>query len=308
MSPHDEQQVFDVAEADRWMPVDQYVGGVEHAILHLLYARFFTKVIHDMGLIRFDEPFKALLNQGQVLNGGRAMSKSLGNGVDLGEQLDAFGVDAVRLTMVFASPPEDDVDWADVSPSGAAKFLARAWRVAKDIASDPGADVAHGAVGLRSVTHRTVAEVEQLLEGQKFNVVIARLMELVNATRKEIDSGRGAADPAVREAAEVAAQMLSLVAPYTAEDMWALLGRDPSVANSTWPRVEESLLVEETITAVVQVKGKLREKLEVSADISAEDLEARALALPKIQRYIEADGGVRKVIVRAPKLVNVVTG
>jgi len=133
-------------------------------------------------------------------------------------------------------------------------------------------------------------------------------MELVNAARKEIDSGAGAADPAVREAAEVTAQILSLVAPYTAEDMWAMLGHEPSVANSIWPAVDESLLVEDTVTAVIQVQGKLREKIEVAADISAENLEAQALALPKIQRYIAEGGGVRKVIVRAPKLVNVVTG
>ena len=133
-------------------------------------------------------------------------------------------------------------------------------------------------------------------------------MELVNAARKEIDSGAGAADPAVREATEVTAQLLSLVAPYTAEDMWALLGHEPSVANSSWPTVDESLLVEDTVTAVVQVKGKLRDKLDVPADISAEELEKQALALPKIQKYIEEGGGVRKVIVREPKLVNVVTG
>ncbi|WP_237704657.1 leucine--tRNA ligase [Nesterenkonia sp. F] len=308
LSPNDDAQVFDAEAAKRWMPVDQYVGGVEHAILHLLYARFFTKVIHDLGLIDFDEPFSALMNQGQVLNGGRAMSKSLGNGVDLGEQLDAYGVDAVRLTMVFASPPEDDVDWADVSPSGSAKFLARAWRLAQDVTSEVGVDPADGAAGLRASTHRTVAEVEQLVEVQKFNVVVARLMELVNAIRKEIDAGAGGADPAVREATEITAQILSLVSPYTAEDMWAALGREPSVANSSWPAVEESLLVDDTVTAVVQVKGKLRDKLEVPADISAADLEARALALPKIQKYVEEGGGVRKVIVREPKLVNVVTG
>ncbi|TFI46067.1 leucine--tRNA ligase, partial [Micrococcus endophyticus] len=132
-SPNDDTQVFDPEAVRRWLPVDQYVGGVEHAILHLLYARFFTKALHDLGLVPFTEPFRALLNQGQVLNGGRAMSKSLGNGVDLGAQLNEFGVDAVRLTMVFASPPEDDVDWADVAPGAAGKFLARAWRLARDV-------------------------------------------------------------------------------------------------------------------------------------------------------------------------------
>ena len=308
IAPNSTQSIFPTEEANQWLPVEQYVGGVEHAILHLLYSRFITKVLHDLDLVNFTEPFKALLNQGQVLNGGRAMSKSLGNGVDLGEQLDAYGVDAVRLTMIFASPPEDDVDWADVSPSGSAKFLARAWRIAQDVTSQPGADPAHGSQQLRRVTHRVIADAQALLEDQKYNVVIARVMELVNAARKEIDSGAGAGDPAVREAAETAAQILSLAAPYTAEDMWAMLGREPSVANSVWPEYQESLLVQETVTAVVQVKGKLRDKLEVSPDISEAELEAQALELPKIQKYIDDDGGVRKVIVKAPKLVNVVTG
>ncbi|GAA1822358.1 leucine--tRNA ligase [Nesterenkonia flava] len=308
IDPTNESQVFPTEQVNQWLPVDQYVGGVEHAILHLLYSRFFTKVLYDLGLVNFTEPFKALMNQGQVLNGGKAMSKSLGNGVNLGEQLDHFGVDAVRLTMVFASPPEDDVDWADVSPGGSAKFLARAWRLAQDVTSERGVDPAAGSSALRAVTHRTISEAQQLLDDQKYNVVVARVMELVNAARKEIDTGAGGSDPAVREAVEVIAQILSLVAPYTAEDMWAMLGHEASVANSTWPAFDEALLVEDTVTAVVQVKGKLRDKLEVPADISAEDLEAQALALPKIQKYVEEGGGVRKVIVRAPKLVNVVTG
>ncbi len=308
IDPNNSQEIFPSEEINKWLPVDQYVGGVEHAILHLLYSRFFTKVLFDLGLVNFTEPFKALLNQGQVLNGGKAMSKSLGNGVNLGEQLDAYGVDAVRLTMVFAGPPEDDVDWADVSPAGSAKFLARAWRVAQDVTSATGVDPSTGAAGLRAVTHRTVQDAAHLVEDKKFNVVIARVMELVNAARKEIDTGAGAADPAVREAAEVTAQILSLVAPYTAEDMWAMLGHEPSVANSSWPVVDESLLVQDTVTAVIQVKGKLRDKIEVPADITEDELQTQALALPKIQRYITEGGGVRKVIVRAPKLVNVVTG
>lgn len=189
VDPHLDTAPFDTEAVNRWLPVGQYVGGVEHAILHLLYSRFFTKVLYDLGMVGFTEPFSALLNQGQVLNGGKAMSKSLGNGVDLGEQLDRYGVDAVRLTMVFASPPEDDVDWADVSPSGSAKFLARAWRLGNDVTSAVGADPASGDRALRSVTHRTVAEAAELMEANKFNVVIAKLMELVNATRKAIDSG-----------------------------------------------------------------------------------------------------------------------
>ncbi|MFD1213804.1 leucine--tRNA ligase [Arthrobacter sp. GCM10027362] len=304
-SPQYTEGPFDVEAVKRWLPVGQYVGGVEHAILHLLYSRFFTKVLQDMGLVDFDEPFAALLNQGQVLNGGKAMSKSLGNGVDLGEQLDKFGVDAVRLTMVFASPPEDDVDWADVSPSGSAKFLARAWRLGQDITSPVGADPAAGDRALRAVTHRTVADAQELLDAHKFNVVIARLMELVNATRKAIDSGAGGADPAAREAAEAVAIILSLFAPYTAEDLWAALGHEPSVAAAAWPAVEQDLLVQATVTAVVQVQGKVRDRLQVPADISEEDLKALALQSEQVARTLDGRG-IRTVIVRAPKLVNVV--
>ncbi|WP_370647266.1 leucine--tRNA ligase [Arthrobacter sp. zg-Y1116] len=305
VSPHFTDGPFDPEAAKNWMPVGQYVGGVEHAILHLLYARFFTKVVHDMGLLEASEPFSSLLNQGQVLNGGKAMSKSLGNGVDLGQQLDKYGVDAVRLTMIFASPPEDDVDWADVSPSGSAKFLARAWRLGQDITSEPGVDYSAGDRKLRALTHRTVADATELLENNKFNVVVAKLMELVNATRKAIDSGAGAADPAVREAAEAVAVILSLFAPYTAEDLWNLLGREASVVNAGWPVVDETLLVQDTVTAVVQVQGKVRDRLEVAADISEEDLREAALASDAVQRFLDGRS-IRTVIVRAPKLVNIV--
>ncbi len=305
ISPTLDSAPFDTEAVNRWLPVGQYVGGVEHAILHLLYSRFFTKVLFDLGLVNFTEPFAALLNQGQVLNGGKAMSKSLGNGVDLSEQLDRFGVDAVRLTMVFASPPEDDVDWADVSPSGAAKFLARAWRLGADVTSDPGADPDAGAGQLRSVTHRTLADVEVLMQHNKFNVVIARLMELVNATRKAIDGDVGAADPAVREAAEVVAVLLSLFAPYTAEDLWERLGHPASVATVGLPPVEQRLLVQDTVVAIVQVQGKVRDRIDVPVDISAADLEALARASGSVQRILDGRD-IRQVIVRAPKLVNIV--
>ena len=306
-SPRKEDGPFDPEAVGRWMPAKQYVGGVEHAILHLLYSRFFTKVLHDMGMVGFVEPFEALLNQGQVINQGRAMSKSLGNGVDLGEQIDAYGVDAVRLTMVFAGPPEDDIDWADMSPSGSLRFLQRAWRVSGDVSSEPGVDVGTGDVELRRVTHRTVHEATELLEAFRFNVVVARIMELVNATRKAIDTGPGPADPAVREAAETVAVMLSLVAPYTAEEMWERLGHEPTVALAGWPQVDPELLVQESVTAIVQVQGKLRAKLEVSPQVTDADLERMALADDHVQRAI-GDRQVRKVIVRAPKLVNVVVG
>ena len=305
VSPRYADGPFDPQAIREWGAVDMYVGGVEHAILHLLYARFFTKVIRDLGLIEHGEPFKALMNQGQVLNGGKAMSKSLGNGVNLGEQLDQFGVDAVRTTMIFASPPEDDVDWADVSPAGSQKFLARAWRVAQDVTSEPGVDAASGDANLHKLVARTVHDVKQLLDAGKFNVVVAKTMELVNATRKAIDSGPGGANPAVREAAETIAILLSLYAPYTAEDMWHVLGHDNPVLTAGFPQMDESLLVDDTVTAIVQIKGKVKARLEVSKDISEAELEKQALEDETIAKLVEGSE-IRKVIVRAPKLVNIV--
>jgi leucyl-tRNA synthetase len=296
---------FDSAEANSWLPIDQYVGGVTHAILHLLYARFFTKVIHDMGMLDAVEPFARLLNQGMVQMDGSAMSKSRGNVVRLSDELAVHGVDAVRLTMVFAGPPEDDVDWADVSPGGSKKFLARAWRLSGDVTSARGVDPSAGDLALRRMTHRSVHDAALAVETYRFNVAVARTMELVNAARKAIDAGVGPADPAVREAAEAVAIMLSLVAPYTAEEMWARLGHEPSVALAGWPLVDPGLLVQESVTCVVQVAGKVRDRLEVPPDIAEADLRALALATPAVVAAL-GDREPRAVIVRAPKLVNVV--
>ncbi len=304
-SPGFEAGPFDPEQVKTWMPVDQYVGGVEHAILHLLYSRFFTKVLQDMGMVDFGEPFTRLMNQGQVINRGKAMSKSLGNGVDLGEQIDLYGVDAIRTTVVFAGPPEDDIDWADVSPSATLRFLQRAWRVAADVASRPGADPATGDQALRRVSHKTLGEIGDLIDGRRFNVAVARLMELVNATRKAIDSGCGPADPAVREAAEFTAVALSLFAPYVAEEMWELLGQQPSVANAAWPVVDAGLRTAERVTLVVQVQGKVRAKLDVPADIVEEQATALALADANVQRAL-AGRDVAQVIVRLPKMVSIV--
>ncbi|WP_291040219.1 leucine--tRNA ligase [Herbiconiux sp.] len=306
LSPQDDTKAFDPREVDKWAPVDQYVGGVTHAILHLLYARFITKVLFDLGYVSFTEPFSALLNQGMVLMEGSAMSKSKGNIVKLSDQLDEHGVDAVRLTMAFAGPPEDDIDWADVSPAGSAKFLARAWRLVGDVTSAPTVNWRDGDRALRRVTHRFLAEAPGLIEAFKFNVVVARLMELVNAVRKAIDSGPGGGDPAVREAVETVALGLSLFAPYTAEDMWERLGYEPSIANYGWRGADSSLLTEETVTAVVQVDGKVRDRIEVSPKIDGATLEATARELASVKRSI-GDREVVTVVARAPRLVNFVT-
>jgi leucyl-tRNA synthetase len=304
-SPDRDDVPFDVAEVGRWMPVEQYTGGVTHAILHLLYARFVTKVLHDMGLVEPVEPFAALLNQGMVIMNGSAMSKSRGNLVRLSDQLAEHGVDAVRLTMAFAGPPEDDIDWADVSPAGSARFLARAWRLAGDVTSPVGADPAGGDPELRAATHRTVHEVSQLVESFKFNVAVAKIMELVNSARKAIDSGPGGGDPAVRETVEAAAILLSMFAPYTAEDMWASLGHPPSVARAGLPQIDESLLVEATVTAIVQVAGKVRDRLEVHPGIGEVELRERALASDAVRRAL-GDREIRTIVVRPPTVVNIV--
>ena len=281
--------------------VDQYVGGVEHAILHLLYSRFVTKVLYD-GHDRLRRAFTRLLNQGQVINQGKAMSKSPETASTWASR-STRGVDAIRTTLVFAGPPEDDIDWADVSPGSTAKFLQRAYRLAQDVASPAGTDAAGGDLELRRTTHRTIADITESLESGRFNVAVARIMELTNATRKTIDSGAGGADPAVREAAEFVTQALSVVAPYVAEEMWRCSAPRPWRVPLAHPR--PGTACPGVGDPDRQVQGKVRAKLEVPADITEEDATAAALADPGVQRSL-AGRDVAKVIVRLPKMVSIV--
>ncbi|MEI6649435.1 MAG: leucine--tRNA ligase [Actinomycetes bacterium] len=304
-NPNDATKAFDVDLVKEWLPVDQYVGGVTHAILHLLYSRFFTKVLYDIGMLDFTEPFTRLLNQGMVQMDGSAMSKSRGNLVTLSEQLDTHGVDAVRISLVFAGPPEDDIDWADVSPSGSVKFINRAWRISTDVTSPAGVDFARGDLALRKVIHKSLFDIGFAVESFRFNVAVARIMELVNATRKAIDSGCGPADPAVREAAEAIAISLSLVAPFTAEEMWANLGHKPSVALAGWPTVDPALLEADSVVAILQVNGKIKDRIEVSPTITDAELETLAMVNHEIAAAISGQT-IQKVVLRAPKLVNIV--
>ncbi|GAA2182129.1 leucine--tRNA ligase [Leucobacter tardus] len=309
LAANDGTQAFDPEQAKQWGPIDQYAGGVEHAILHLLYSRFITKVLHDLGYLDFEEPFTALLNQGMVLLDGAKMSKSKGNLVEFASELRDHGADALRVTLAFAGPPEDDIDWADVSVQGSAKFLARAWRIARDVAeAGEGDSASHdgssGDVALRRHTHRLLADAPGLVEAYKFNVVVARLMEQVNVTRKAIDGATGSADPAVRESAEAIAMILSLFAPYAAEDMWAMLGHEPTVALAVWPEPDPALLVEDEITLVVQVDGKVRDRLTLPASVSEADAEAAARASESVQRALEGREVV-KFIVRVPKIISI---
>lgn len=305
-SPLDASQPFDQNQAKQWGAVDQYVGGVTHAILHLLYSRFFTKVLYDMGMVEFEEPFERLLNQGMVLYNGSAMSKSRGNLVRLSEQLDAHGVDAIRMTMSFAGPPEDDIDWKDVSPAAMSKFLARAWRVSQDVGAVETEDRVTADAQLRSTTHRFLKEFAEAVENFKFNVAVAKTMELTSALRKAIDSGCGPANWATREGAEELAKALSLFAPYTAEDMWANLGQQAPVALAGFRPVDSALTVQETVVAIAQVDGKVRDRFEVSVDIGETQLRELAENSEAVKRAI-GDREVVNVIVRAPKLVNIAT-
>ncbi|MFI2487149.1 class I tRNA ligase family protein [Promicromonospora kroppenstedtii] len=296
LSPGYDGGPFRPEDAARWMPAALYVGGVEHATMHLLYARFVTKVLFDMGLVPSPEPYARLMNQGQVVNQGRAMSKSLGNGVDLAAELDRHGVDAVRLAMLFAGPPEDDVDWADVSPEAMGKFLARALRLGSRQPRPAGGHA------LRRAVHRTVHDVDGLVEAGRFNVAIARLMELVGEVRR---AASDTDDETYREAVAAVAVLLGMFAPFTAQELWERLGRTTAVAAQPWPDVDPAYLVTAEVEAVVQVDGRVRDRLPVPADVAAADLERAALARPAVARAV-GDRAVRRVVVRPPHLVNVV--
>jgi leucyl-tRNA synthetase len=298
-SPHEDRGPFDRAEVERWMPVDQYSGGIEHAILHLLYARFFTKALHDMDLVSFREPFERLLNHGMVIMSGAAMSKSRGNLVEFARELDMHGADVIRLTMLFANNPEDEIDWALVSSEGIEGWLGRVWRAVHEAAGRGDGDPQE----LRRFTHRTVRQVTSLYEGFRFNVAVARLMELTNEIRRALDAGDGAA-----EAARSLVLMLAPMAPFLAEELWReALNGSGSVHRAPWPDYDEALAREETVTMIVQVDGKVRDTVEVDPGISEGDAERLARASQKALRAI-GDRDVGRVIVRPPRLVNLVTG
>lgn len=305
VNPHYEDGPFDPAAVEKWLPVDNYVGGKEHAILHLLYARFFTKVFHDLGLVSFVEPFKSLINQGQVIMNGKAMSKSLGNLVNLQEQIATYGPDAVRVTMLFAGPPEDDIDWADVSASGSLKWLARVQRVIADAAElSPSGDIADEDTSLRRDIHRLISEATYAMDRHRFNVAIARLMSLTSRLRKAIDSG-AYSRAAIIEGTDALVRMIACFAPFTAAESWETLGNSPYVEHASWPAADEELLAGDLVTAVIQVSGKIKDRIQVPADIDEEELRERALASENV---IRASNGAqaKMVIVRPPKLVNIV--
>jgi leucyl-tRNA synthetase len=299
----DPNRPFDPQRVRKWMPVDQYTGGIEHAILHLLYSRFFTKVLYDIGLVSFDEPFKALLNQGMVVMHGAAMSKSRGNLVQPGQIIDEHGADVARLTMLFAGPFEDDVDWADVSPEGMGRWVQRVWRAVHGaVEGQPGA----ADRDLERLSHRTTLGVTDDLERFRFNTAISKLMVLSNGLADAVRAGRGTAEQR-RSAAERLVLMLAPLAPFVTEELWhGALAHQGSVHLAAWPSYDSELVRTERVTAVIQVDGKVRDRAEVPADAGEEQLRDIALGSTKVRAAI-ADRPVARVVVVPPKLVNVVT-
>ena len=262
LTPNDDDAgVRPEARPSKWAPVDQYVGGVEHAILHLLYARFITKVLFDLGYVSLHRAVQRAAQPGHGAVGRLEDVEEQGRRRTSATRSTSTASTPFASPWSFAGPPEDDINWEDVSPAGSAKFLARAWRLASDVTSAPEIEWKTGDVALRRPDPPLPRTTRPgLVESFKFNVVVARLMELVNATRKVIDSGAGGGDAAVREAVEVIAVALCLFAPYTAEEMWEMLGYEPTVALAGWRKADPTLLVEESVMAIVQVDGKVRDK------------------------------------------------
>jgi leucyl-tRNA synthetase len=288
-SPGFADMPFDVAEAKYWMPVDQYIGGIEHAILHLLYSRFFTKFFKDLGMVDFDEPFTRLLTQGMVLKDGEVMSKSRGNIVDPDSIISRYGADTLRLFILFAAPPETELEWDDRGIEGAFKFLNRVWRIQDNIIEKSDAE-------LQRALHKTIKKVTQDLGEFKFNTAIAALMELVNVIYQ-----RGAD----KEVFGALVRLLCPIVPHFAEELWHMLGHTEGLTKAGWPTYIPELLIEKKITIVVQVNGKVRSKLEVDAGIAQEEVKALVLSDPKVSSWVQ-NKPVKSFILVPGKLVNIV--
>ena len=310
VDPAEADAPFDKEDAAYWMPVDQYIGGIEHAILHLLYSRFFTKVIHDLGLIDFDEPFTNLLCQGMITRDGAKMSKSKGNVVTPGDHIDRLGADTLRLYILFMGPPELSKDWSDAGVEGAHRFLGRVWRMVherylplREAGGEPeGPPSRHRA--MRSLTHRTIMNVTHDIDQFAFNTAVSFIMELVNGINHY--ASEGGPDAAVLdEAVSAALQLLAPFAPFISEELWSIAGKEGRVNDLPWLTFDDELAKPEEVTLIVQVNGKVRDRVTVPAGISDDEMKARALEAENTARHLQGKE-IRKVIVVPGKLVNIV--
>ncbi len=300
--------------ANYWLPVDQYIGGIEHAILHLLYARFFNKLMRDVGLLKNDEPFTNLLTQGMVLKEGTKMSKSKGNTVDPQELIDTYGADTARLFMMFAAPPEQSLEWADSGVEGAHRFLRRLWTfVATHLESGAVEAYKVGELNpelktLRRQLHQTIEKItDDYGRRQTFNTAIAAVMELMNAYGKV--EGDDTVTRSVRqEVLENVTLLLSPIVPHICQTLWAELQKDGVIEDVDWPSADQSAMVQDEVELVVQVNGKLRGSITVAKTMAKEVIEQHAVAQPFVQKFLEDGASVRKIIVVPNKLVNIVVG
>ncbi len=316
--PDYDQGPLDPERTDYWMAVDQYIGGIEHAVLHLLYSRFYTKVLRDLGQLKVDEPFINMLTQGMVIKDGAKMSKSKGNVVDPNDMVERYGADTVRLFMLFAAPPEKDLEWSDQGVEGASRFLQRLWRLGLAVADEAqgveayagGAQLAGPLAQLHAKTHDTIKRVTaDAVNAMQYNTAIARVMELVNAIslaqQDESLAGDKNREAVLREAVEAAVILISPMAPHIADELWRRLGHGNYLIDQPWPAYDESALVKDEKLVVVQVGGKVRSKLTMAADADDAALEAAALSDEKVQKFIDGKA-IKKVIVVQGKLVNIV--
>jgi leucyl-tRNA synthetase len=295
---------FDSKEAGYWMPVDQYIGGIEHAILHLLYSRFFTKFFKDLGMVDFDEPFQRLLTQGMVLKDGEVMSKSRGNIVDPDGIIKKYGTDTLRLYILFAGPPETEMEWNDKGIEGSFRFLNRVWRLVDQVTKSPSHQVTSQGKNIELIrkTHETIKRVTADIEGFQFNTAISGIMELVNET---YSAQRTAHSEDVKEAIEAIVILLSPLAPHICEEMWELLGHKTGVSMAKWPLYDPAMLIQKEVTLVIQVNGTVRSKLNLPVDIKEAALKEAVLADPAVRKWVE-DKPIRNFIVVPNKLVNIV--
>ncbi|NYE57222.1 leucine--tRNA ligase [Carboxydothermus ferrireducens] len=306
-SPRDKQQPWSKEKVERWLPVDQYIGGVEHAILHLLYSRFFTKVLYDLGLVHVDEPFTNLLTQGMVLKDGAKMSKSKGNVVSPEEIVEKYGADTARLFILFAAPPERDLEWSDQGVEGSFRFLNRVWRLiyqTKDRISDELREFSAKDKELNRLLHATIKKVtEDIEERFNFNTAISAIMELVNGLYQykegEINPGL------LKEALNKLVILLAPFAPHIAEELWEALGNKQSVHLEKWPEYDEEALITEEVEIVIQVNGKVKDRVMVPRNVAEDELKEIALNTPKIKE-LTADKKIIKVIIVPEKLINIV--
>jgi leucyl-tRNA synthetase len=309
LSAKDATRIFDPEVVNRWAPVDQYIGGIEHAILHLLYARFVCRVLHDFGLVGFEEPFTNLFNQGMITRfaekTGRIekMSKSKGNTVSPDELIDAMGADTERVYTLFLGPPEDDVEWNDEAVNGAWRFLQRLWRVAERVSAAP--PIAPSDAELERLTHATIQRVTRDFERFKFNTAVAALMELLNALTKAVEE-KTASRLRCEATLDAMLQLIYPVAPHLAEELWERRGHLTTLLETDWPAADESKLKRDRITLVVQVDGKLRDRVEVDSGANDRAIKASAMASAKVTEHL-AGREVERTVIVPGRLVNIVT-